>query len=241
MYGSMSFANYTVAGVARFGTSVLDRGAIILDISDARLLLDMDNAASEVFGFMSKYDINKAESIKNTFNAKYEGDSDEYAPLMLQLADQNSMRSTIAYVSSIMLIMVVLLVFALSIVLWNTGVLGGIRRYNEFGVRLALGEEKKHIYGSLLGESLIIGIIGSCLGTALGLTISFYVKTYGIDYGSVMDNISMMMDPVIRSDIKPRMYFIGFIPGVISMLIGSALAGIAIYRRKTAVLFKELG
>jgi putative ABC transport system permease protein len=37
------------------------------------------------------------------------------------------------------------------------------------------------------------------------------------------------------------MYYIGFIPGVISMLIGSALAGIVVYRRKMAELFKELG
>jgi putative ABC transport system permease protein len=44
----------------------------------------------------------------------------------------------------------------------------------------------------------------------------------------------------MRSEITPRMYYIGFIPGVISMFIGSALAGTAIYKRQTATLFKEL-
>jgi len=50
----------------------------------------------------------------------------------------------------------------------------------------------------------------------------------------------MMMDPVLRTKITPRMYYIGFIPGIFSMLIGTALAGIAVYKRETAVLFKEL-
>ncbi len=42
---------------------------------------------------------------------------------------------------------------AMSIVLWNAGLLGGLRRYGEFGIRLAMGETKPKIY-----KSLILGI-----------------------------------------------------------------------------------
>ncbi|KAA6300121.1 MAG: hypothetical protein EZS26_003739 [Candidatus Ordinivivax streblomastigis] len=73
------------------------------------------------------------------------------------------MSETIAYTDAVKTIMVVLLVVALSIVLWNAGVLGGVRRYNEFGIRLALGEGKGHIYRSLLTESVFIGIRGNAL------------------------------------------------------------------------------
>jgi putative ABC transport system permease protein len=242
MYGSMSFMNYTVAGVIRFGVGMLDKGAIILDLADARQLLDMDNAAGEVFGFLpgDRYDKEIAEQMKQAFNAAYTGDSNEYAPVMLQLADQDMMSQMLTYMDSIGSIMVMLLVFALSIVLWNAGILGSIRRYNEFGVRLAIGEEKKHIYRTLLMESLLTGGVGSAIGTVLGLGISYLISVYGIDYGSQMENLTLMMDPVLRSEITPRMYYIGFIPGVASMLIGSALAGLAIYKRNTATLFKEL-
>jgi putative ABC transport system permease protein len=242
MYGSMSFTNLCVAGIVRFGNSALDRGAIIVDIVSARQLLDMDNAASEILGFLSggEYDFKQIEAIKSSFNALHSGNDDEFAPVMLQLADQQSMGETMVYIDFVTYIMVVLLVLSLSIVLWNTGVLGGIRRYSEFGVRLALGEGKGHIYRSLLTESLFIGLIGSCLGTVCGLAVSLYLRKYGIDYGSAIDNLGMMINSVIRSEITPRMYYIGFIPGVASMLAGSALAGIAVYRRSTATLFKEL-
>lgn len=242
MYGSMSFVNYTVAGIARFGTGMLDKGAVILDISDARILLDMDNAASEIFGFLPNehYNTEQAEKIKQQFNTFYADDSDEFAPVMQQLADQNMMKQMLVYVDNMSLIIVLLLMLALSVVLWNTGLLGGIRRYNEFGVRLAMGESKGHIYSSLLTESLFIGIIGSIFGTCFGLLLCYYLSKSGIDYGSMMDNLSMMIDPVIRAEIHPRLFYIGFIPGVLSIFIGTALAGRAIYKRKTAVLFKEL-
>ncbi|MDR3340339.1 MAG: FtsX-like permease family protein [Candidatus Symbiothrix sp.] len=242
MYGSMSFMNYAVAGVIRFGVGMLDKGAIILDLSDARQLLDMDNAAGEILGFLpdEHYDREITESIKQDFNAAYADNSDEFAPVMLQLADQNGMRDSLSYMGSVSFIMVLLLVFALSIVLWNTGVLGGIRRYNEFGVRLAIGEEKKHIYHTLLVESLLIGGVGSVIGTAFGLGISYLISIYGIDYGAMMENLSMMIDPVLRAEVTLRMFYIGFIPGVLSMLIGTALSGQAIYKRNTAMLFKEL-
>lgn len=241
MYGAMSFSNYTVAGIVRFGTSMLDRGAVILDLNDARTLLDMENAAGEIFGFLpnGNYEFESAEKIKKSFNSKYSG-NDEYAPVMTQFIDQPMMAQTLNYVKNVSYIMVVLLILALSIVLWNTGVLGGIRRYNEFGIRLAMGEEKKHIYRTLLTESLVIGVIGSILGTATGIAACILLKNYGIDYGKMMENVSMMLDPVIRAQIAPRMYYIGAIPGIVSMFIGTALAGRAIYKRKTAMLFKEL-
>ena len=242
MYGSMSFANYTVAGVLRFGMTMLDRGAIILDISDARALLDMEDAASEIFGFLPDefYDRELAETVKSRFNAQFADDDDEFSPVMLQLADQQMMREMLGYMNTVSWVASAFLAFALSIVLWNAGILGGIRRYNEFGVRLALGEDKRHIYGTLLTESLLIGVIGSVIGTVLGVSLCKYLSMHGLDYSQVMENISMMMDPVLRAEITPRTYYIGFIPGIVSMLIGTALAGRAVYKRKTAMLFKEL-
>ncbi|MDL2282871.1 ABC transporter permease, partial [Parabacteroides sp. OttesenSCG-928-G06] len=243
MYGSMSFTNLTVAGIVRFGNMALDRGAILVDISYARTFLDMDNAATEVFGYLpgEHYDEQVAESIKKDFNSRFPAwEEDEYAPQMLQLADQNGMGDMLLYMDSVAFVMALLLVLALSIVLWNTGVLGGIRRYNEFGIRLAMGEPQGHIYRTMLLESFIIGIAGSVMGTALGLLLALYMRKHGLDYGSLIDTISMMIDPMIRAEITPRMFWIGFIPGVISMLIGTALAGMAVYKRKTAELFREL-
>ena len=136
--------------------------------------------------------------------------------------------------------MVLILVLALSLVLWNTGLLGGLRRYSEFGVRLALGEEKKHIFKTTIYEALIIGITGSVVGTIFGLAASYYMQEVGLDISSLVQNIGMMLPSIYRSQVTPALFYIGFIPVVLATVMGNALAGFAIYKRKTSQLFHEL-
>ena len=242
MYGSLTLQNFEVVGILRFGNSILDKGAVIIDISDARLLLDMEDAAGELLGFFSddSYKEDGAAEIKQDFNRRYEDESDEYVPLMSKLTDDTVVAETLIYIQVVSAVLSGLLMLALSIVLWNSGVLGGIRRYNEFGLRLAMGEEKSYIYKSLLIESLLIGLMGSILGTLLGLLLASILQKHGVNYGVVVKNLSVLLNPVIRSEITPKLYYIGCIPGVIATLLGTALAGRAIYKRSTANLFKEL-
>jgi putative ABC transport system permease protein len=49
-----------------------------------------------------------------------------------------------------------------------------------------------------------------------------------------------MFPGIIHSKITPETYYLGFIPGLFSMVLGTMLSGVGIYRRRTAQLFKEL-
>ena len=242
MYGSMMFKTFEVAGTISFGMTMLDRGAIIIDISDAQLALDMFDASSEILGYFNDgiYDDAKADSVKTSFNAKYSKIDDEFSPQMFKLREQNGLDEMLTRSENMSGIMVTIFIFAMSIVLWNTGLLGGLRRYSEYGVRLALGENKSHIYKTILYEAVFIGAIGSVVGTIFGLGACYYLQENGIDFSSMMKNVNMMMPPVYRAAVSPELFYIGFFPGLLAMTLGNALAGYAIYKRKTAQLFKEL-
>lgn len=242
MFGSMMFKTFTVCGTISFGVSMLDRGAILVDISDAQMALDMEDATSEILGYFNEggYDDVRADSVKSSFNAKYSSMEDEFSPEMFKLRDQAGLDELLTRADSMSGIMVFIFIIAMSIVLWNTGLLGGLRRYSEYGVRLALGEEKKHIFKTIIYEAVLIGTIGSVLGTILGLSCTYYLQVHGIDFSALLKNIDMMMPPVYRAKITPELFYIGFFPGLVAMTLGNALAGYAIYKRKTAQLFKEL-
>lgn len=242
MDGGMAFYNFTLSGTVKFGTPVLDKGALVVDIRDAQAALGMDDAAGEILGFFGSrnYNEEEADEVMKSFNATYAKDPDEYAPEMLSLRQQEGMAQLLDYSSAMGGVFIFVFVLAMSIVLWNTGLLGGLRRYKEFGIRLALGEEKKHIYKTLIYEALLIGFIGSVVGTLAGLGINYYIYVVGIDISGMMPNASIMMPSVIRTAITPDSYYIGFIPGLFSMVLGNALSGIGIYKRQTASLFKEL-
>ena len=92
----------------------------------------------------------------------------------------------------------------------------------------------------MIYESVLIGVLGSIVGTAVGLLIALYMQDHGIDLGSIMKNATIMMPAVFHARINTVSFIIGFIPGLFSTVIGTALSGIGIYKRKTAQLFKEL-
>lgn len=241
MYGSMTVYNFKVAGTVKFGSNILDRGAFIADIRDVQVALDMVDASSEILGYFKTnlYDIDQASANVARFMADADT-SNAFAPVMVSLRDQNGLADMVDYMDIISAIFVSIFVMAMSLVLWNAGLLGGLRRYGEVGVRLAVGESKGHVYRSMVWESVLIGIIGSVIGTAMGLVLSFFLQKYGIDVSSFMKNASMMMPAVFRAEVTPASFYIGFIPGLFATVIGTALAGIGIYKRKTAQLFKEL-
>jgi putative ABC transport system permease protein len=242
MNGSMTFQNFILAGTIKFGNSAIDKGAIIIDISDAQFMLDMEDGAGEILGFSKAgaYFDEDAKALARIFNARFDGDTDEFKPLMVTLGQQNNMESMINYIDNMAAIFVGIFVFAMSLVLWNTGLLGGLRRYQEFGIRLALGESKGQIYRSLFSEAVLIGAIGSSFGTGIGLVCAFLLQKYGIDISEMMPENNMMYPNVLRARMTPDLYYIGFIPGLFSMVIGNMLAGLGIYKRETAQLFKEL-
>jgi putative ABC transport system permease protein len=129
------------------------------------------------------------------------------------------------------------------VVLWNMGLMNGLRRYGEIGLRLAMGESKGEVYRSMVYEAILIGLTGTIIGTGLGLSLTYYVQENGIDYSEVVEKMSasnMVMPNIFYAQITPDLYYIGFIPGLIATVLGTMLAGLAIYRREMAQLFKEL-
>ena len=242
MYGDMAMYNFIVCGTLHFGTEALDRGFIVADIADVRVALDMENATGEILGFFnnSLYDNQNAKQISKEFNSKNSKVNDKFSLTMLPMSEVGGMDFLIDYAENVQFIIIMIFVFTMSIVLWNAGLVGGLRRYGEFGLRLAIGENKNEIYTKMVIESLLIGLIGSIIGTAIGLFFSYLMQVYGIDTSDMMQNSTMMTPTVFRSQINTTTYFIGFIPGVVSTVIGALLAGIGIYKRQTASLFKEL-
>ncbi len=242
MYGSMAMHNFIVSGTLTFGVQAMDRGAMIADVNDVQLALDMEDSAGEILGYLPNniYDIEQAEIIKQKFNDSYSDPNDEFSPIMMQLKDIGMLGDYLEFTSSLSVILATIFIVLMSIVLWNVGLLGGIRRYGEVGLRLAIGEHKGHIYRSMIYESVLIGFVGSIIGTALGLAFAYWLQVKGINIGDMMKNSTLMFPGVIHAKITTETYYLGFIPGLFSMVLGTMLSGVGIYRRQTAQLFKEL-
>jgi putative ABC transport system permease protein len=92
----------------------------------------------------------------------------------------------------------------------------------------------------MIYESVMIGFGGTVIGTLFGMFFAWILQKYGIDISGIMKGASVMMPATIRARITPVDYYIGFLPGLLSTVLGTLLSGIGIFKRQTAMLFKEL-
>ena len=246
MHNAFTTYNFTIVGTFDLQKGQADSQMMLVDISGARKALDMENAASEILGFTHSlfYDDDKAVSLRSNYNETYSDSSDIFSPVMMALRDSSQqMGDMVEFVDAFLMIIGTIFLIIVMVVLWNMGLMNGLRRYGEIGLRLAMGESKGVVYRSMIVEAVIIGLTGTMIGTGLGLSIVYYVQENGIDYSEVvatMSTASMVMPNVFYAKITPDLYYIGFIPGLIATVLGTMLAGIAIYKREMAQLFKEL-
>ena len=246
MHNAFTTYNFTIVVTFDLQKGQADSQMMLVDISGARKALDMENAASEILGFTHSlfYDDDKAVSLRSNYNENYSDSSDIFSPVMMALRDSSQqMGDMVEFVDAFLMIIGTIFLIIVMVVLWNMGLMNGLRRYGEIGLRLAMGESKGVVYRSMIVEAVIIGLTGTMIGTGLGLSIVYYVQENGIDYSEVvatMSTASMVMPNVFYAKITPDLYYIGFIPGLIATVLGTMLAGIAIYKREMAQLFKEL-
>ena len=245
MHSAFTTFNYKVAGTFSLNMGPVDKAMMLLDISGARWALDMEDAASEVLGYTHSlyYEDEDAVDLRQKFNVAESDSTDIFSPYMLALRDANQMGNMVDINKSIMAIILGIFMTIVIIVLWNMGLMNGLRRYGEIGMRLAIGESKGQVYRSMIIEAVIIGLIGTVLGTVMGLGITYYLQEVGLDYSKGLESLtstSIVMSNIMYAKVTPDLYYIGFIPGVIATMLGTMLAGRAIYKREMAQLFKEL-
>lgn len=241
-HGSMATANFRIAGTIRFGVAAMDRGAVIADLEDIQDALDMPDGAGEILGLFRdmQHRQDRANATTESFNKQIKSFHDEFGPMMITLRDQAGLAQTLDLTAYLSGIEIGIFLAVMSIVLWNAGLMGSLRRYGEIGIRLAMGEAKGRVYRAMIIESLMIGFLGSLVGTLAGVAISYYLQEQGINIASMMKNASMMLSDVMRAQVTPTSYVIGFVPGLLATLMGTSISGIGIYKRQTSQLAKEL-
>ena len=237
--------NFNISGIFNLNKGQTDKQMILLDISGAQDALDMNGAATEILGFTNDlfYNDEDAIEIRSSFNENNRESSDIFAPIMIALRDTNQMGTMVDFSNAALAVIGGIFLVIVMIVLWNMGLMNGLRRYGEIGLRLAMGESKGQVYRSMITEAVIIGLTGTLLGTGLGLSITYYVQEKGISYAEALEEMAlknMVMPNVFYSKVTPDLFYVGLLPGLLATVLGTMLAGLAIYRREMAQLFKEL-
>jgi putative ABC transport system permease protein len=125
-------------------------------------------------------------------------------------ADQ--IREGLGFFRTILLVFAFVALFVGAFVIFNTFNIVVTQRTRELGLLRALGASRRQVFGSVLLESIVTGLIGSTLGLLLGIGLALLLK-------SVLAGIGLELPPTgLR--IEPRTI-------VVSILLGTIVTAVA--------------
>jgi len=247
--GGLVADNYLVVGLIRFGVTAMDKKMVLIDLADAQSTFYMDDMVTDWLGYLPpsfSFDnyVKAKKNINSNLNIWRENPPKDWAkddqPIALSILDQKNMGSMVKTFTVIKSSVVGIFTFLMILVLWNAGVLSGIHRYGEMGLRLAFGESHWKLVFTLAIEGLLIGILGSIVGCVLGGTFAWYLQEVGLNMGDTFAKSGLMINDVVRARLTLGGFIQGIVPGVFASVAGTLVASSTIFKRSEANLFREL-
>ena len=247
--GGLVADNYLVVGLIRFGVTAMDKKMVLIDLADAQGTFYMENMVTDWLGYLPSsfsfdHYIKAKKSINSNLNTWMRSPPKGWAkddhPIAISILDQQNMGSMVKTFTVIKSSVVGIFTFLMMLVLWNAGVLSGIHRYGEMGLRLAFGEPHWKLIFTLGIEGLFIGILGSIIGCFFGGSFAWYLQEVGLNMGDTFAKSGLMINDVVRARLTIDGFIQGILPGIFASVTGTLVASFAIFKRSEANLFREL-
>jgi putative ABC transport system permease protein len=107
---------------------------------------------------------------------------DEIRPSMKDLAGMQNL---------FMGIMLFIILAIAGLTVMNTMLMAVFERIREFGVLKSIGMRPSQVFGLIVFEALLLGVLAAIFGGSAGLGLEYYLMEYGLDLSGVMGGITM--------------------------------------------------
>lgn len=129
-----------------------------------------------------------------------------------------------------LIIMTLIFMLALVFGIINTMLMAVLERTKELGMLLAIGMNKRKVFGMVVLETLMLSLVGTPLGLFLGMLSIRYFKIYGLDlshFSKAMQNFG------INEVVRPYLTWDVYIFVILSVFLTAVLASIYPARKAT--------
>lgn len=115
-------------------------------------------------------------------------------------------------------------------------------RMQEFGVLRAMGLSTKQMFGMILSESFLLGLIGSIAGMIPGILLVYYFQINPIDYSAMGEALEVYkgMDVVMGAYLSLKSAFYVFITGVLISVLASVYPALISIKKKPVEILRMI-
>ena len=201
-------------GIFRLQNGFYDRKFFFLSLDDARRLLKLEDAITEILIFADERD---DTPVVEKRVADLVGKDLAVQDYKIQLGDFYVMLETAKVVY---LIIEGLILFLGSFVIINTMMMNIFERIREIGTLKALGMSDRQVFWNYTAEGAVMGAMGGVVGALVGFILILFLSIHGVNLESFMQGIDMPMDYVI----KPRVNVWQLVVAVLLSVVIPALS-----------------
>jgi putative ABC transport system permease protein len=212
--GGIGFKSLKISGLFQTGMNALDGGVFQMRLDDAQTLLAMPDGAQQILVMLPDY-----RRADDAWQKKISAalDSEQSAGLsILPWSAIGEYPKIIELAAAIYLGMWFFIALLGAFIIANIMTMVVLERRRETGILMAMGMPPARIVLSFLIEGTMLGLGGSALGTAAGITFNAAFAKKGFDFSSALAGFSWPIDNIIRPTIS--------LSGVLSGLLCGAIA-----------------
>jgi len=215
--GGLNAIKLPVKGIFKTTIDMFDANVFFLSSTDAKRLLKVVDATTEIYVFTKKTDMTEKvqEEIKKILPPGVVAKNyKETMGALFSLFDQ--MRVIWVFAEAIIL-------FLASFVIINTMMMAIFERMQEIGTLKAVGMTRRDLFANFTLEGAYMGIIGGVLGTIVGFIAISVIGAVGLDFGDVYKGMEFPIESVLRVETKASDFLISlmvsiFIPPLAAMI-----------------------
>jgi putative ABC transport system permease protein len=209
-YG-LGFKKFRISGLFRTGVEGFDGATIMVSIADARDLLGLGTGASEVLVMLKDYRTADRAAGMISAHLAAEGMRGLSVESWTSLGD---IASLIRLAGTIYFWMELIIAFLGAFIIANILMMVVLERRREIGILMSMGMERPRILGLFLLEGLLLGVIGSAVGSLLGTAINALTSVKGLDFSRNIAGTGIPMDAIVHPVVNPLHVVLLFTMGI---------------------------
>jgi ABC-type lipoprotein release transport system permease subunit len=191
--GALTAERFTLVGIMSSGASHIDRGMVLAPLVVIQEMLGMQGRLTSMVAIVPEARLAQVTVDLRGTLSRQGLEVLRWDDMFPVLGEWIVLENTFYYA----FLGVVLVIVVAGIL--NTVLVSMLERRREFGILMALGTRRLEIGAIVAAESLILGLVGTFLGSLVGLGVVGLYGRIGID-------LSFMSDLLVRSYVDPVVY-----------------------------------
>jgi len=176
--GELVSASFRVAGIFQTANSMLDEMNVYLLPADLNGYVGHEKVIDEIA--LLAHDTDRLNEIRDTYLASYPG---------LTIRTWAELSPELSYIQELgqtmLLVILIIILFALAFGLVNTMLMSVYERIPELGMLMAVGMNRRRVFGMIMFETAFLTFLGAFGGMILGVISNMITGRTGLDLAVV--------------------------------------------------------